>query len=332
VGKKRHARAGSHAPKDETIVARLLLRAYPDRVARRREEGSGRFLLANGRGVTVGQASPLASAPFLVCARVDAGEGTEGRGHLAEAVSETMLRRDLANSIETTRRTVWDRREGRIVSMEEERLGALELATRPRILADGEAVPLLCKAIRRGEATLSFTGPVRQLQGRVRLLARHFPGEAWPDWRDEALLADPEGWLAPYLRYPAPRVTTAMDLLRPSARLSRRQHAVSTRRPTAIPSPVADRPIIAGDSCLAVKFRRVRLGDTPAVADGRIPVLLHLLSPARRPVQITRDLRGFWNSGYEEVKRELRGRYPKHPWPEDPWNAPPTSRTQPKRR
>jgi len=340
VGQRRFARAGNRAPEDETIVPRLLLRAYPDRVARKREEGNGRFLLANGRGVTVGQASPLASAPFLVCARVDAGEGTEGRVHLAEAVSEAMLRRDLAGSIETTRRTVWDRREGRIVSMEEERLGALELAARPRVLTDSEAVPLLCKAIRQGEAALSFSGPVRQLQGRVRLLARNFPGEAWPDWRDEALLADPEGWLAPYLNGIRNQAQlAALDLL-PAllARLSRwQQHRLDTAAPTAITVPSGRRVSLdytAGDlPVLAVKLQEMfGLGDTPAVADGRVPILLHLLSPARRPVQITRDLRGFWNSGYEEVKKELRGRYPRHPWPEDPWNATPTSRTQSKKR
>ncbi len=335
---RRFARREPAPRRTKTIVPRLLLRAYPDRVARKRDEGNGRFLLANGRGVRWDRQAPSPTAPFLVCARVDAGEGTEGRVHLAEAVSETMLRRDLAGSIETTRRTVWDRREGRIVSMGRNAWGPWSWRHAPGP-TDSEAVPLLCKAIRQGEAALSFSDPVRQLQCRVRLLARNFPGEGWPDWRDEPS-GRPRGVAgAVPERYPHPGSTgrpgPPPGLL---ARLSRwQQHRLDTAAPTAITVPSGRRVSLdytAGDlPVLAVKLQEMfGLGDTPAVADGRVPILLHLLSPARRPVQITRDLRGFWNSGYEEVKKELRGRYPRHPWPEDPWNATPTSRTQSKKR
>jgi ATP-dependent helicase HrpB len=183
---------------------------------------------------------------------------------------------------------------------------------------------------------LTFSREARQFQGRIALLQRTFPDEGWPDFSDERLFSNPKEWLLPWLRgRRSGQDVKNMDILPAlKAQFSWEQgRLLEDRAPTAIVVPsghhieidyaVGDVPI------LAVKLQEMfGLADTPAIAGGRVKVLLHLLSPARRPVQITQDLKGFWNSGYQQVKKELKGRYPKHPWPDDPWNAVPTRRTK----
>ena len=167
-------------------------------------------------------------------------------------------------------------------------------------------------------------------------MQRTFPEEGWPDLSDERLLSNPKEWLLPWLRgRRSGREIKNMDILPAlKARFSReRARLLEDRAPLTIVVPSGHRVAIdytAGDvPVLAVKLQEMfGLADTPAIAGGRVKVLLHLLSPARRPVQITQDLKGFWNSGYQQVKKELKGRYPKHPWPDDPWNAVPTRKTK----
>jgi ATP-dependent helicase HrpB len=198
---------------------------------------------------------------------------------------------------------------------------------------------VLCDALRaRGPALLPLGADARQLQARVRLLASLFPAEGWPDLADAVLFASPESWLAPHLggvrgERELARVDLASALralipprLLPSLeRLAPAHLVVPSGRRVALDYEPAEGPV------LAVKLQELfGLGETPAVAGGRAPVLLHLLSPAGRPVQVTRDLRGFWDGSYRQVRAELRGRYPKHPWPDDPWNAPPTARAKPR--
>jgi ATP-dependent helicase HrpB len=190
------------------------------------------------------------------------------------------------------------------------------------------------------DRTLTFSSAARQFQGRVALLRRLFPEEPWPDLSDSRLTAAPEEWLSQWLG----GVRTLQDLsgldVLPAlrARLSREQlRLLDEQAPVSVVVPSGHRiPLdytVGGVPVLAVKLQEMfGLADTPTIARGRIKVLLHLLSPARRPVQITQDLKGFWNRGYQEVKKELKGRYPKHPWPDDPWNAVPTRRTKPKGR
>ena len=320
---------------DDTLIAPLLLHAYPDRIAKRRDEGNGRFLLSQGRGVRFPSAGRLAESPYIVAVHVDGGEKAEGRIHLAEAVSETLLRREMASVLETRRRVEWDKQEGRIASVTEERIGAIVLSSRSSVPNDGEAVPLLCEAIRNASAILAFSREARQFQGRVALLRRAFPEENWPDLSDEALLVAPEQWLAPWLSGIRSQVQlSGLDLL-PAlhARLAWDQkRLLDDRAPGSLIVPSGSRISIdyaSGETpVLAVKLQEMfGLADTPLIAAGRVKLLLHLLSPARRPVQITQDLKAFWNSGYVQVKKELRGRYPRHPWPDDPWNALPTKYT-----
>ena len=316
-------------------IASLLLHGYPDRIAQRRAEGDDRYLLAQGRGMRLPRGSAMGTNAFLVAVQLDSGEKAEGTIHMAEPVTEETIRKELAAHIGTLRQVEWNRQEGRIVSFLVERLGALTLSAIPLATPDGEVIPILCRAIRSGAAVLTFGREARQLQGRIALLRRVFPGENWPDVSDEALISSPEAWLAPWLAGIRTGEQLAGLSILPAmkALLSREQAGrLEKEAPTAITVP-SGRSIALDYAdgelpVLAVKLQEMfGLAATPAVAGGRVAILIHLLSPAGRPVQITRDLKGFWETGYPQVKKELQGRYPKHPWPSDPWNAVPTHRT-----
>jgi ATP-dependent helicase HrpB len=320
---------------DPDLVPRLLLSAFPDRIAKRREEVDGRFVLSQGRGMRLPATSSLAKSPFIIAVNLDAGEKAEGTVHMAEPLDEELIRQECRAHIEAVRRVGWDKREGRIIAVTEERLGSLLLSSKPFIPADEDALPLLCEAIRDGQTLVTFSTEARQLQARVMLVMRTFPDESWPDLANERLFSHPGKWLLPWLAgMRSAKEVSHMDIL-PAlrAQLSWRQRKLlDERTPTHITVPSGTRIALdysAGENpVLAVKLQEMfGLADTPTVVGGRVKVLLHLLSPARRPVQVTQDLRGFWNSGYQQVKKELKGRYPKHPWPDDPWNAVPTRKT-----
>ena len=320
----------------EVGIPSLLIHAYPDRIAKRREAGGERYLLAQGRGVRLPRGSGLIASPFFVAVHLDGGEKAEGTIHMAEPVSEEIIRRELGTHIETRRQVEWDRQEGRIISFLAERLGALSFSEKPFPAPDEEAIPILCETIRSGTALLTFGREDRQFQGRVALLRRAFPGENWPDLSEEALLSSPEGWLAPFLAGIRTGEQLAGLALLPALKafLSREQRkrldesapatlVVPSGRSVSLDYAAKELPV------LAVKLQELfGLAATPTVAGGRVAVLIHLLSPAGRPVQITRDLKGFWEYGYPQVRKELQGRYPKHPWPDNPWNAVPTHRTK----
>jgi ATP-dependent helicase HrpB len=321
---------------DPDITSRLLLCAFPDRIARRRDDSEGRFVLIQGRGVRFTSVSTLGSSPFIVAAHMDAGEKGEGVVHIAASLSEAIVREECAGLIEMIRRVEWDKRDKRIIATVEERLGGILLSAKPFNPADQEAASILCEAVRLMPGMLSFNKEARQLQGRVALMKRFFPEEAWPDISDEHLLSGPMEWLMSWTG----GIRTAQELsgidlssaLRaqltwPQARL------LDERAPAHITVPSGHRVPIDYASgevpVLAVKLQEMfGLADTPAIAEGRVKVLIHLLSPARRPLQITQDLKGFWNGSYQQVKKEMKGRYPKHPWPDDPWNAAPTRKTR----
>jgi ATP-dependent helicase HrpB len=322
---------------DEEMISRLLLCAFPDRVAKLREEGNGRFLLSQGRGVRLSPLSSLIKSPFIIAVNVDAGDRAEGFVHLAASLDEGTIRQECSGRIKTLRRIQWNKRDARIVAVVEDRLGAVLLSTRPFNPLDEEVVPLLCEAIRSSPSEmLKFTKEVRQFQGRVALMQRHFPEEKWPELSDDRLTSMPEDWLLPWLgSIRSAHGLSNLDVLPPlQALLSReQQRLLDERTPASIIVPSGSRIMIdyaSGDvPVLAVKLQEMfGLDDTPKIAKGRVKILLHLLSPARRPVQITQDLKGFWNSSYRIVRKEMKGRYPKHPWPDDPWNAVPTRKAK----
>jgi ATP-dependent helicase HrpB len=328
----------SLAVADPDTLSRLLLAAYPDRVAQRREGGGRVYVLSQGRGVRLSMDSHLVNDPFIIAVQVDAGMKAEGVVHLAAPVTEAVIRSECALRMQTVRRVEWDKSQARIAANVEERLDAMVLSARPFKPSDEEAAPILCEAIRTTPGILTFTKEARQFQARVGLMKKAFPEETWPDLADHALLSRPEEWLLPWLA----NIRTALGLgglpvpAALKARLTWEQgRLLDKRAPLSIPVPSGSQITLdyaSGEQpVLAVKLQEMfGLADTPLLAEGRVRVLLHLLSPARRPVQVTQDLKGFWDTGYPLVKKDLKGRYPKHPWPDDPWNAVPTRRAKPR--
>ncbi|MFO7568483.1 MAG: ATP-dependent helicase HrpB [Smithellaceae bacterium] len=317
-------------------IPRLLLYAFPDRIAKRREDDNSRYVMRQGRGVRLSAKSLPAGNPYMIAVVVDKGEKAQGIVHLAEPLTEEILRKELRGKIEILRQVVWDKQEGRIMATLEERLGAITLSAKPVTPPEDEVASVICEAIRSKAATIPFRREVMQFQGRVRLMRQCFPDESWPDLSEETLLSTPEDWLLPHLTgirsghqlaglniLPALIETLTWD----------QQRLLNDRAPVSITVPSGSNisiDYVAGEiPVLAVKLQEMfGLADTPSIAGGRIKLLLHLLSPARRPVQITRDLKAFWNNAYPQVKKELKGRYPKHPWPDDPWNAVATRKTK----
>ncbi len=338
LGLMRRSSAEAVDAGDHETIARLLLSAYPDRVCKQREEAGQGFVHAQGRGVRISRDSHLLSSPYLIAVHVDAGEKAEGFIHLAAPVTEELIRAECSHRITIARRVEWDWAANRIVAAREERFGTLVLSSHPVTPGDEETAPIMCDAIRSSPGMVSFSRETRQFLGRVALLARVFPEEHWPDLSGAKLLEGPREWLLPWLK----NIRTGEQLaglnLLPALRATltwEQARLLEERTPAAITVPSGSRVQLdyaSGDlPVLAVKLQELfGLADTPRLAEGRVTVLLHLLSPARRPVQITRDLKGFWNTGYPQVKKDLKGRYPKHPWPDDPWNAAPTKRTKPR--
>ncbi len=317
-------------------AARLLLAAYPDRVARQREEGSDGYLLANGRGARLSRKSGVRNHTCILAVQVDAGEKGEGLIHQACSLTPELVRSACGEQIVTERRVVWDSGQERLMAWEEEVLGAVYLSRRQVVPSDDESIPLLLDVIRDSRLTfLNWDREAARFRGRVRLVRDAFPAEEWPDLEDERLLATLSEWLAPFLfRVRSRRDIFGLDLTAALRALFTREQLrlLEERAPTHITVPSGSRieiDYVSGEEpFLAVKLQEMfGCADTPVIAGGRVKLVLQLLSPARRPVQVTRDLKGFWESCYREVKRELKGRYPKHPWPDDPWNAVPTGKT-----
>ncbi|MBJ6799979.1 ATP-dependent helicase HrpB [Geomonas propionica] len=325
------ADAAAHA--DAATVGRLLLMAYPDRVGRERSPGTGRYLMANGTGAKLSQRSNLRAQPFIVAVEVEGG-AAEAEIHMASAVSLEAIRSGCTAGITRERRVFWDEREGRVVARDEERLGAVVLSERAAVPEKEEVAAALLQGIVSGSGIggLNWSEQAAQYRNRVRFLARALPEEELPDLSDETLAASMGQWLLPYLQGVRSLAQLAkVDLLQPLKSMLdyRRQQLVEREAPTHLQVPSGSRVALEypaeGEPFLAVKLQEMfGLAETPRLARGRVPVLIHLLSPARRPIQVTADLKSFWNGAYREVCKELKGRYPRHPWPDDPWNAPAT--------
>jgi len=323
-----------------TATGLVLAHAYPDRIARRRGEGE-RYLLANGRGAQFGEPQALAKSEFIVAAELDGAE-REARIHLAAPVERADLEQHFADQIQVHADIAWEPRSASVRARRERRLGALVLESED--IADADAIAIegamLAGIVQMGLEALPWTTELRQWQARVALLRKFaVPApEPWPDLSDAALLAGLEDWLRPWITGMSRREHLGrLDLgnaLR--GRLSYAQREVLEREaPTHWVVPSGSRvalDYVEGEiPSLSVRLQEMfGLKLTPSIADGRAPLLLKLLSPAGRPVQITRDLVSFWNRGYHEVKKDLKGRYPKHYWPDDPHAALPTRRARPR--
>lgn len=325
---------GSAGDPDATGV--LLAMAYPDRVARRRGE-SLRYLLRNGQGAALPPQS-LAREDWLACADLD-GDPRESRIRLAAPISEEEVLERFGDQVEVTEEAGFDESRGRVNIRRVERLGAIVLRAAPvRGGHPAAATELLIQRVREaGLASLPWGDTALRLRQRLAFL--HRVDGTWPDVDDAALLTRADEWLrGPLLRAegfadvdPADLVAGLLGLLD-----WRQRAALEEAAPSHLQVPSGSRiPVDYADPgrpVLAVRVQEVfGWSETPRLAGGRVPVTLELLSPARRPVQVTRDLAGFWRTGWAEVRKEMRGRYPRHDWPEDPARAAPT-RGAPRRR
>lgn len=328
--------SGEFTPDD---LCRLLLAAYPDRVARRRDGEAFRYLLSNGRGASLAGEGRSAAEPLLIATSVDGGNQAEGVIHMAAALPEELLRDEAGHKIEQRDSIVWDEREGRITASREEFYGALRLSGAPYVPQAEIALPVVIAALRRTAlGFLSRPDAFYQLQARVHLVRGAYPSDGWPDLCDASLMETLEEWLAPHLvgKRTAQQLASVDCATALLGLLDYRQRqSLDHLAPTHLVVPSGSR--VRLDYCsgevpvLAVKLQELfGLAESPTVAGGRVGVLLHLLSPAGRPLQVTRDLKGFWDGSYHQVKKEMKGRYPKHPWPDDPWSAPATRRVKSK--
>ncbi|MES9990839.1 MAG: ATP-dependent helicase HrpB [Candidatus Thiodiazotropha sp.] len=329
----------SVAPHQQGLsVGQLLALAYPDRLAQR--TGYGRFRLANGRAALLQETDPLATQPFLVIAQLDAGE-TQGWARLAAAISETEIRQLPDMEIETASKVEWDKREQRVKAYAEERIGAVVLSHRHIAAPDGDAVAsaMLQGVADMGLSVLPWNKQLRNWQMRACWLGDQLEASNWPDLSDPWLSAHLDEWLGPWLdgitsRDQLRRIDLA-GILQAMLDWQQKQR-LEREAPSHLQVPSGSRiPLrysLDAPPVLAVRLQEMfGLADTPRICNGKVPVMLHLLSPAQRPMQITDDLAGFWERTYPEVKRELKGRYPKHYWPDDPMQAQATARAKPRK-
>jgi ATP-dependent helicase HrpB len=310
--------------------------AYPDRIGKNRGGVAG-FLLANGRGAGIDPASPLAREPFLAVAELT-GTAARGRIVLAAPIALVEIERRLADRIESKQEVLFDAAMASLRGRSTRRLGAVVVEDRPlKIVPDENTARLLAQGIAQiGLDRLPWSKESRQWRDRATFLRRAQGGE-WPDLSDAALAAGIDEWLAPVLfdktalsQLSSEEMKSALENLLPWG-LRRRLEAEA---PTHFDAPSGSRLPIdyeGEEPTLAIRVQELfGLDRHPSIAGVRVPLVLELLSPAHRPVQITRDLPSFWRGSYAAVKSEMRGRYPRHPWPDDPLSAPATRRAKPR--
>ena len=320
-----------------TSVGAPLASAFPDRIAAARGR-RGEFLMANGRAAALEAHDPLAGEPYLSIGEI-AGRAASARILTAAALTLDDIERIAGASIETQDELSFDRASGSLRARRRRRLGALILNEQTLAVPQDEpaALALARGALSLGVARLPWTKALKQRRDRAMFL-RRAEGEAWPDLSDEALAADP-GWLAPFLvgktkldEISADDLASALDAALPWDLARRLADAAPThfQAPTGTAAPIDYEA--EGGPAIALRVQELfGLNEHPVLAAGRIPLTLHLLSPANRPIQITRDLPGFWRGSWAAVRSDLRGRYPRHFWPEDPAAAQPTARAKPRR-
>jgi ATP-dependent helicase HrpB len=317
----------------------LLLRAYPDRIARQDAANPRRYQLANGRGARLRDDSALYGEPWLVIVDLRYDE-RDSLIYSAAPFDADLLERDFAHRFADERVVRWNRDTRAVDAFEERRFDAIVLQRRSVPARSEDAVPALLAAVRDlGLDALPWSDHARELRLRAQALREWDPALNLPDFSDAALLQTLDQWLAPYLD--GKRRLDALSAVELSEALSARldyamRTALDANAPATIrvPSGMERRIVYAPGAppVLAVKLQELfGLADTPRIAGGRVPLTLHLLSPAGRPIQVTQDLRSFWERTYPEVKKELKGRYPKHPWPDDPWTAQATHRAKPRK-
>jgi ATP-dependent helicase HrpB len=322
---------------DEKISTGVMLAfAFPDRVARNR--GNGSFVLANGRGAALEQTSSLARAPYVAVGELT-GTAAAGRILLAAPITQAEIELHFVDQIETADEISFDPGAMALRARRKRTLHAITLSEAPLALTPSEATARILAdgLVAIGLDRLPWSKQSKQWRDRVMFL-RKAEGESWPDLSDDALAARRDDWLLPALYdktslkdFSARDLSDALSRLLPwelRARLER-------EAPTHFEAPTGTMLAIDYEAeqgpAIAVRLQELfGLNAHPSIANGAVPLVLELLSPAQRPVQVTRDLPGFWRGSYAAVRSDLRGRYPRHPWPEDPANALPTRRVKPR--
>jgi len=319
----------------------LLAFAYPDRIAQRRPGGESRYRLSNGRGAVFNEPQGISNEPYLVIAELDAGQ-SESRIFLAAPITYAELKQHLAQLIRPHSLVGWDNRTASVLAKQQLKLG--ELVLEETILNDVPSEQFaqgLINGIRQqGLRVLPWNKESDSLRTRVMLLQAHHcarDGEPWPDMSETALLNNLEAWLAPYL--------SGYNKLNQLSKLNMKEllsyllswpqlQQLEQLAPSHLQVPSGSRIRIdysAPSPILAARLQELfGMLETPRIANGKIPLTIHLLSPAQRPIQVTQDLASFWKNTYQEVKKDLKGRYPKHYWPDDPYQAKATCRVRPK--
>jgi ATP-dependent helicase HrpB len=319
----------------ERLAGVLLAFAYPDRIGRRRPGSEARYALANGRGATFAEAQPLARSELIVAVELD-DRDRDARILLAAPLAADDLLAHFAADIERRESVEWSSRDQAVVARRTARLGALVLSESqlPQVPADAAAAAMLAGVRELGLDALPWTDEARDLQARMEFARRVAPQATadWPAADDASLAAGLERWLAPWLggvtrRADLARLDLAAILLAQLTYAQQRKLDELAPRRLEVPSGSQIRIDYRDENApvVAVRLQEVfGLTESPRLGGGTVPVTFKLLSPAHRPVQITRDLASFWRVGYVEVRKDLRGRYPKHYWPDDPLRAEPT--------
>ncbi|MBI3702471.1 MAG: ATP-dependent helicase HrpB [Rhizobiales bacterium] len=335
---KRWASSFSSKSMEDENPGAILALAYPDRIAKSRGGGNGGFLLANGRGGNVDPASSLARESFLVVAELT-GAAAASRIVLAAPIALDEIETLFVDTIEDREAVSFDAASASLRARRTRRLGALVLAEQiKQVVPDADSAKLLAEGIAAlGIGKLPWSKPQQQLRNRVSFLRRS-EGDEWPDLTDAALAPGAADWLAPFLtgktalaQIGADDLSAALDTLIPWNLRKR----LDAEAPTHFTAPSGSHVPIEYEAeegpKLSIRVQELfGLAQHPAIAGGRVPLVIELLSPAHRPVQVTRDLPGFWRGSYADVKVEMRGRYPRHPWPDDPLHAPATRRAKPR--
>ncbi|MFT7363414.1 MAG: ATP-dependent helicase HrpB [Algoriphagus sp.] len=316
-----------NSPVDPWQTGLLLAYAYPERIAAARPGNNAQFQLANGKIASIGHRDDLAHESWLAVAHLDAREGM-GKIWMAAPLNP----KDLMPMVKTKEVISWDRKKGGLVALTEVRIGAIILGSRPLAKVEkGDATKAILEAIREeGEHLLNFDEETEQLILRIASLKSWNPSQNWPNWSVAILCENPETWLEPYLS----GVTKNEDFKK--LNLSQillfsldleQQKQLDDLAPASIAVPSGSKIKIEYRSQGDIPLLSVRLQElfglleTPKVNNGKVSLLIELLSPGYKPVQLTQDLKSFWSNGYFEVKKELKRRYPKHEWPEDPISA-----------
>lgn len=328
---KRLALAVPSARKPDLSPAQMAALAYPDRIGMRRTGDAPRWVLSGGKGAAMAAGLPLSGARMIVATDLD-GDLREAQVRQAVAISEEEIRALFSDSIGWVEVCDWSRRDGRVLTRKQERLGAVVLADRPWPDAPSDAVARAALTGLR-QLGLPWTPSAARLRARIRLVA----GEGWPDMSDQGLLNTAEDWLLPHLAGKRTEAELrALDVTEPLRGLLTWDQAQELDRlaPAWFETPLGRKIPIDYDGDypgIALRLQEM-FGVTrhPTVGQDRLPLRITLLSPAQRPVQVTLDLPGFWAKSYADVRKDMRGQYPRHPWPEDPTEADPTLRAKPR--